>query len=68
MHMLLLWLKSPAHVQLQQVAKATLALFVDEIFTVAEVAVGVLWLLYGFSLRNGNILSLQSDDNVLRWI
>lgn len=32
-------LQSVLHVQLQQVTDATLALFVDEIFTVAEIAV-----------------------------
>lgn len=56
------------HVQLQQVAKATLALFVDEIFTVAEVAVFKLGLIYGLTLRNSNLLVLQSDEDVLGWI
>lgn len=56
------------HVQLQQVADATLTLFVDEIFTVVEVAVLVLSLFNAPALGNRNLLAIQGDENVLRRI
>lgn len=59
---------SSLHVQLQQVADATLTLFVDEIFTVGEVAVAVLRLIFGLALRNSDLLAIQCDEGVLGWI
>lgn len=56
------------HLQLQQVADATLTLFVDEILAVAEVAVGVLGLIHRLPLRDGHFLPVQGDENVLGWI
>lgn len=56
------------HLQLQQIADATLTLFVDEILAVAEVAVRVLGLIYRLPLRDGHFLPIQGDDNVLVWI
>lgn len=56
------------HLQLQQVADATLTLFVDEILAVAEVALRVLGLFYRLPLRDGHFLPIQGDDNVLVWI
>lgn len=56
------------HLQLQQVAQATLALFVDEILAAAEVAVGVLGLIHRLPLRDGHFLPVQGDENVLAWI
>lgn len=53
------------HVQFQQVANATLVLFVDEIFTVAEAAVCKLGLRYGSPLRYSNLLAFQGDESVL---
>lgn len=53
------------HVQLQQVAQATLTLFVDEIFAVGEVAATVLGLVLGSALRNGHLLTVQGDEHVL---
>lgn len=56
------------HLQLQQIADATLTLFVDEILAVAEVAVRVLGLIYRLPLRDGHFLPIQGDENVLGWI
>lgn len=56
------------HLQLQQVADATLTLFVDEILAVAEVAVGVLGLIQRLPLWDGHVLPVQGDENVLGWI
>lgn len=53
------------HFQLQQVAHATLALFVDEVLAVAEGAPFELRLLNGLPLWHSNILSIQSDEGVL---
>lgn len=54
--------------QLQQVAKTTLTLAVDEIFTVGEVAAAELRLVLGFALRNGHLVAFQSEEHVLGWI
>lgn len=56
------------HLQLQQIADATLTLFVDEVLAVAEVAVGVLGLVDGLPLGDGHFLPVQGDENVLGWI
>lgn len=56
------------HVQLQQVAHATLALFVDQVLAVAEVAAGVLPLIHGLPLGDGHFLPVQGDEDVLGWI
>lgn len=53
------------HLQLQQVADATLTLFIDEILAVAEVAVGILGLIHRFSLRHPHFPPIQGDESVL---
>lgn len=52
------------HLQLKQVAQATLTLFVDEIFAVAEAALRVLRLLGRLTLRDGHLFALQGDGDV----
>lgn len=56
---------SVLHLELEQEAKATLALFVDEVFTVGETALVELRLCFGFTLRNRDLLALQGDGDVL---
>lgn len=51
--------------ELQQVADATLVLRVDQVLAVAEVAVLVLGLLGGFTLRHSHLLTIQSQEDVL---
>lgn len=61
-------LKLLMYFHFKQVAKATLALFVDQVFTLVEVAFRVLGLFNYFSLRNSNLLAIKGDDDILRWI
>lgn len=56
------------HLQLQQIADATLTLFVDEVLAVAEVAARELGLIDRLPLRDGHFLPIQGDENVLGWI
>ena len=54
--------------ELQQVADATLVLLVDQILAVGKVAVLVLGLLNGLTLRHSHLLTIQSQEDVLRGV
>jgi len=56
------------HVQLQQVANATLVLIVDEVLAVVEAALFVATLAGGFALGHRHLLAIQRDGGVLRWV